>query len=101
MARDSVGTTCAGVAASSSFQASGKSFKFPFFEKKENIFLSHTGLNEFPWAKPFWSLRCRGTQTRGFSRMLSPPPKLLPNYWHVLSICSSAVRFPGHHWPVG
>lgn len=55
-ARDTVGTPCAGVAASSSFQASGKSFKFPFFEKKENIFLSHTGLNEFPWAKPFWSL---------------------------------------------
>lgn len=49
------------MAATSSFQASGKSFKFPFFEKKENTFLSHTSLDEFPLAKPLWSLRCRGT----------------------------------------
>lgn len=55
-ARDSARTPCTGVAATSSFQASGKSFKFPFFEKKENIFLSHTSLNEFPSAKPCWSL---------------------------------------------
>lgn len=61
MARDSVGTPWTAVAAISSFQASGKSFRFPFFEKKENTFLSHTSLDEFPSAKPSWSLRCRGT----------------------------------------
>lgn len=61
VARDSVRTPCTAVAATSSFWASGKSFKFPFFEKKESTFLSHTSLDAFPPAKPSRSLKRRGT----------------------------------------
>lgn len=94
-ARDNVRTQCTGVAATSSFQASGKTFKFAFFEKKESIFLSHTSLNEFPLAKPFWSLRCRGTAD---TRLLQEDaaasfqitPKLLA-CTKYLSLCCSEV----------
>lgn len=92
VAGDSVRTPRTGVAATSSFWASGKSFKFPFFEKKENIFLSHTSLDEFPPAKPSRSLK-RGTADTQLLREDAATSSFqiaLRNIWHVPSIRPSA-----------
>lgn len=100
-AGDSVRTPRTGVAATSSFQTSGKSFKFPSFEKKENTSLSHTSLGKFPWAKPSWSLSCGGTadtrllqEDAAASFQITPKllayTKYLPLYWSEVSLASLA-----------
>lgn len=88
MAGASVRTPCTGVAATSSFWASGKSFKFPSFEKKENTSLSHTSLDEFPPAKPSWSLRCRGsTDAQLLWEAAAASCQSTPrNLWHILRV---------------
>ena len=82
-----------GVAATSSFRASGKSFKFSLFEKKENTFLSHTSLVEFPPAKRSRSLKRGGTTDTRLLRedaAAASSQTTRRNTWHVLSVRPSA-----------
>lgn len=75
---------------------------FPFFEKKENTTLSPTSLDEFPAAKPSWSLKCRGTEDTRLLREDVPAassPKLISEIFGTYRVFPSLSRdemgFPG------
>lgn len=75
MARDSVRTSCTGVAGTSSFWALGKLFKFLFFERrKTSSYLTPTLMNSL-WQNPPGVSTVEALQAHSFSRrMLLPPP---------------------------